>query len=143
MTFLEFRQRNARRLRWAFLLSLLFSPGCTDGSREVREEFARLAHAIDALRAADNSEKAQLIQPLRAIRCVQFCALRDHCVRAYETHIRGLRVIDRARLGSEVAQRELDSAEKTLQQAKELATECAARQAELLRHISLSRDIRR
>jgi hypothetical protein len=128
--------KNARQSSWAFLLLLLFSWGCTAGSREAREEFSRIAHAIDALRAADNSHKAQMIQPLRAVSCSQFCSLRDQCVRAYETHIRALHLIDRARLGSEIASRELDTAEKTLKQAKELATACAAAQAELGRDSS-------
>lgn len=126
---------NARRLRWAFLLLLLFISGCNGRSREIRGEFSRIAHAIDVLRAADNDKKAQLILPLRDAPCVRFCELRDRCVRAYETHIRALHLIERARSGPEVAPRQLDAAEKTLIQAKELAIDCAATQAEISRDI--------
>lgn len=168
-----YSKKKTQRLRWVFFLRVqsafvvlgavfaLLSVGCANSSREAREEFARLSHAIDGLRNAENAHKAQMIQPLRAAECRHFCALRDQCVAAYETHIRALDAIERARLGARLGGRdldghdlavedhtsqelaalsrtarqraagELDAAELMLEKAKQLATECAVAQAEL------------
>lgn len=137
--------RRARRKRWAFLLLAAFlltmSFGCANSSREEREEFARISRAIDGLRNAENAHKAQMIQPLRAAACHHYCELRDQCVGAYEVHIRALDAIERARLRLTLGASELgpanidagdlDAAELMLEKAKLLATECAAKQAEL------------
>lgn len=128
---------KARRLRWAFLLLLLMNGACGRSSREVQGEFSRIARAIDGLRSAENEHKTQMIQPLRAAPCVHLCALRDGCIRAYETHIRALDLTERARSRTFIDSRALDEAELTLEKAKDLATQCAAEQAKLGRELSL------
>lgn len=137
MTSPRIRPRDARRFRWAFLLVLLTIGGCGGPSREAQGELSRLARAIDGLRNAENSHKAQMIEPLRAMSCVRFCELREKCVRAYETHVLALDLIERARARPVVDRGALDEAELTLNKAKGLATACAAEQARLGRELSL------
>jgi hypothetical protein len=124
-------------------LALGLGAGCTSDAKRVEQgRVANLAERIDRLRRAENADKRPLLEQLTRAECVSpdACALKDLCVRAYQLHQRGLDAIAALR---HVAQRDagasadvssrLETADRDLAQARELAERCSEEQVRVVR----------
>jgi hypothetical protein len=114
--------------------------GCPASDGAERSEAAALSRAIDALRSADNPNKAGALQALRAAPCTfpDICAVRSACIAAYELHVRGVEAAAKAAglLNTDEAPKAaelLGTAESDLKRASELANACTSAQGELQR----------
>jgi hypothetical protein len=112
----------------------------------VRSEAARLSHAIDALRSADNAAKAPHLRGLRETACSEpdVCAVRSACVAGYELHVGALAALAGAQAtlvdaGPEAAARVLDQAKGDLERARALTERCAEAQGEMVRKYRVTR----
>ena len=148
--------RRVARVRWAarvplgLLLASLCSgvaSGCTsDAKRAEQGRVANLAERIDRLRRAENSDKRPLLEQLTRAECASpdACALKDLCVRAYQLHQRGLDTIASLRViaqrdagaGADISPR-LETADRDLAHARELAQRCSEEQVRVVRKILL------
>lgn len=120
--------------------------GCDEKERATRSEAANVSRAIDAVRTAENAHKSGPLAALRAVACSapEVCAVRSHCVAAYETHVAALGLVDEAKATVATAPAAsvaaiLASAERGLGQAKAATDECATRQGEMVRRFHVGR----
>lgn len=136
------RARCAAGVRAALLLAGLCW-GCTsDAKRAEQGQVSNLAERIDRLRRAENRDKRPLLEQLARAECKSpdACALKDMCVRAYQLHQRGLDAIASLRsiaerdagAGPDVSTR-LQTAERDLERARELAERCSEEQVRVVR----------
>ena len=142
--------RRVARVRWAPAvvgLGLGLGSGCTSDARRAEQgHVANLAERIDRLRRAENTDKRPLLEQLTRAECVSpdACALKDLCVRAYQLHQRGLDAIATLRAiaqrdagaGADVSTR-LETADRDLAQARELAQRCSEEQVRVVRKVLL------
>jgi hypothetical protein len=135
------------------MLAIFALSSCAAGCKGEREqaeraEAGRIAHAIAALREADNDAKPPRIAALDREECTsqEICELKRACVEAYRLHVRGLeasRVASRALdsdAGSQSGQRiaELVSAsERDLVRARELVQRCSDLESAAARRFGL------
>lgn len=112
----------------------------------MRSEAARLSHAIDALRNADNAAKAPHLRALRETACSEpdVCAVQSACVAGYELHLSALAALSGAQAtladaGPEAAARVLDRAKSDLERARGLTERCAEAQGEMIRKYGVKR----
>jgi hypothetical protein len=116
---------------------------CTsDAKRAEQGRVANLAERIDRLRRAENADKRPLLEQLARAECVSpdACALKDLCVRAYQLHQRGLDEVAALKLmarrdagtGADVSTR-LQTADRELSRARELAQQCSEEQVRVVR----------
>ena len=132
-------------LRCALLVAsaCLCLAGCTSDARRAEQgRVANLAERIDRLRRAPNADKRPLLEQLERADCTgaDACALKDLCVRAYQLHQRGLDAIAAlsalagrdAGPAPDVAAR-LQTAERELGLARDLATRCSEEQVRVVR----------
>jgi hypothetical protein len=117
-----------------------------ESDAEARAEAGKLAHAIEALRGADNQGKAPALAELRALPCSgeATCSVQSTCVAAYELHLRGLEGVaegKRRASAGESGAADLPtlvaSAQAALERAKDLSQKCADAQGELTRRYRL------
>ncbi len=117
---------------------------CDDKSKQ-RDEAASLSRAVDELREAPNSAKADKLKGLRALGCnhADTCGFRDQCAEAYAEHVKGLEGIARAKAMDDPfrSAAELKKAEESLKSAEQKTGACADRQGQLVREYRL-RDLR-
>lgn len=124
---------------WALSFALALS-GCPASDGPERAEAAAVSRAIDALRAAENPKKPDLLQALRESPCTfsDICAVRSACIAAYELHVRALGAVgDATKLvdagDAAKAAEILSSAEAELKQASQLADGCTSAQGDMQR----------
>lgn len=124
-------------------LGLGLGSSCTSDARRAEQgHVANLAERIDRLRRAENTDKRPLLEQLTLAECASpdACALKDLCVRAYQLHQRGLDAIAELRVvaqrdagaGADVSTR-LETADRDLAHARELAQRCSEEQVRVVR----------
>jgi hypothetical protein len=131
----------------AFVSALAaFAPGCSKGEGPARSEAAAVNHAIEALRAADNARKAELLSALRAVPCsvADICAVQSFCAAAYEEHVKVLELIEAAKAAAPTAPADtlrdaVATAQAGLLRAKAQTDQCATKQGELARRYRVAR----
>lgn len=115
-------------------------------SQDAVAEAAGLSHGIDALRQAQNLEKAERLAALRQMPCSEpdLCSLKRECERAYTKHVVALGQVERVKLDIEKAEEEgledeLDGARAALIEAEAETQNCVALQAAAKESYGLSR----
>ncbi|HKO51873.1 MAG TPA: hypothetical protein VJV79_29390 [Polyangiaceae bacterium] len=102
-------------------------------SASEKAEAGRLNHAIDQLRQASNTQKAQLLDGLKGVTCqtAELCELQRVCVDGYGQHVFALAETARAKSligtpnGAAEAARILDFAQSELAEAAPKISHCA------------------
>jgi hypothetical protein len=120
----------------AVLLGGWVGVACDASPGEHPDELARLHRGIDALRDADNHDKAPYLDELRSQECSspRSCELKRVCTHAYTRHVQALR--EAAEIGeretpSKDAIERLRAAKRGLVEAEREAQRCVEVQAEL------------
>jgi len=134
-------------LRFVWLGASVCALGaCEEKERATRSEAAAVSRAIDAVRTADNAQKAAPLGVLRAVPCSapEVCAVQSHCVAAYEKHVAVLGLLAEATANVATAPPEslaatLGKAERGLAEARTLTDDCATRQGEMVRRFHVGR----
>lgn len=120
-----------------------------EGSREARQEAARLSRVIDRLREADNTQKQPWLKVLQAEPCKELCALKQVCESAYREHVSALDAIREVQaygtaIPSEpgvdegvLVAAKLEEAERKLQAARELSNRCVDAQGSVKLRLKL------
>lgn len=105
-------------------------------SQDAVAEAAGLSHGIDALRQAQNLEKAERLAALRQMPCSEpdLCELKRECERAYTKHVVALGQVERVKLDIEKGEEEgldeeLDGARAALIEAEAETQGCVGLQA--------------
>jgi hypothetical protein len=129
-----------RRRRLGRLLTTLCCTAlaCSSQDLESRTSAARVARAIEVLRAAPNPSKAGVLADLVKLRClgVDVCETRDVCSDAYRVHVDAVALTQAAKLQisdgkAPEAAKLLVSAEEKLSEAGRRVARCAEREASL------------
>ncbi len=104
-----------------------------------------MSRSIDAVRNANNADKAAALQTLRGAACTfpDICAVQSACIAAYELHVRGVEAAAKAAgflstSETERAAELLSAAESDLERASELANGCTSAQGEMQRRYRLT-----
>jgi hypothetical protein len=125
---------------------LATTAACSKGDGPARSEAAAVSRAIEALRAADNVRKAELLSALRAVPCTvpDVCAVQSFCADAYDEHVKVLALIGAAKAAASSAPAEtlrdaLATAQAGLTRAKAQTDSCATKQGELARRYRVAR----
>lgn len=113
----------------------------SQADRDAEREVARIAHAVNELRAAPHNAKDEPLKRLRSEACKapQACELQQLCVQGYALHQKAIDNASRVRealrqgAGKELAGDLLQLGERDLNHAKALLDRCVARQGELER----------
>jgi hypothetical protein len=123
-----------------FALALLVAACDGEANARHRAEAESVIFAVRQLRDADNADKGSRLATLRESACSaeDVCALKRECIAAYALYVKGLDSVQRVKrsLAADAdlpAAKEsaslLDSAQKDVEKGRELATECAKREA--------------
>ncbi len=120
-----------------------FLEACDSDHGERRREWARLTHAINQVREAENAEKAKALGQIEQLSCLHFCQLRETCLSAYRLHtaafarvasVQATSPTDEARGNPSLRstlQEELTLAEREFGRARQKTNDCAALQGQL------------
>jgi hypothetical protein len=105
-----------------------------------------VSRAVDALRAAENPQKAAFLGTLRAVPCSvpDVCAVQSLCLAAYEGHVRALELIEQVKASASSApveklKADLTAADASLSAAKVATEECTSKQGALIRQFRVGR----
>jgi hypothetical protein len=119
-----------------------------DRDPAARSEAARLCHAIDRLREADNAQKGEWLKALGAEPCTTLCQLKQVCESAYQEHVSALDAIREVKAygseppapgssaGVQVTEK-LSEAERRLRTSREKAEKCVESESEAKRRYRL------
>jgi hypothetical protein len=120
--------------------------GCPAGDGPARSEAASVSRAVDALRAAENPQKASHLAALRALPCSvpDVCGVQSLCLAAYEEHVHALELIDKVKAIAssapvEQVKADLMAADASLGKAKLATEDCTAKQGALIRRFRVGR----
>jgi hypothetical protein len=149
------RVLSAAALPWLLVLACASGCGSKSASAEdpgddaaSRGEAARLCHAIDRLREADNSQKVEWLKALSGESCTSLCQLKRVCEGAYQEHVSALDAIREVKAygaappapgssaGEQVTEK-LSEAERRLRASREMAERCVASESEAKRRYRL------
>lgn len=113
-----------------------------------RSEAARLCHAIDRLREADNAKKSEWLSALSAEPCTSLCQLKQVCASAYQEHVGALDAIRQVKAygtelpapgssaGTQITEK-LAEAERRLRESRKRAEQFVESQSEVRRRYRL------
>jgi hypothetical protein len=105
-----------------------------------------VSRAVDALRAAENPQKAAHLAALRAVPCSvsDVCAVQSLCLAAYEGHVHALELIEKVKAIAssapvEQVKADLLAADASLGKAKVATEDCTSKQGALIRQFRVGR----